>query len=412
MMRRNELQIVGFLFVAALAGSSGFWSCKLDSKEGRAENASKTATANSEAVGVQVKLPERLDMSRQVVLPGSIEAFEQATLYAKVAGYLKRIKVDIGDRVRKGAILAEIDVPEMASEYEAAAAEVQRAEASVANAEAELVRARAEVELKKLTYERLKSVRDQEPDVLPQQNVDEAKAQYEVSSAQVRVAESKIQVARSEKAKAAAARARLATLMDYAKIIAPFDGVVTKRHVDPGALIQHALSQTNVSPIVTVARVDIVRVFVDVAEPEVRFVKRELPVTFKVDALPGKVFTGTCTRFAGALDPRTRTMKTESDFPNREGLLRPGMYGQVTLLLEKRESILTVPPGALLLEGEKTYVFTVVDGKAKRVPVRTGFDDGIRVEITEGLTGNEPVIVTGKSAVQDGAPVRVSTAPS
>ena len=120
----------------------------------------------------------------------------------------------------------------------------------------------------------------------------------------------------------------------------------------------------------------------------------------------------TCTRFAGALEPKTRTVRTESDFPNREGVLRPGMYGQATLLLEKRGSVLTVPPGALLLEGGKTYVFTVVDGKAKRVPVRTGFDDGIRVEITEGLTGNEPVIVTGKSAVQDGAPVKVSTAPS
>ncbi len=124
------------------------------------------------------------------------------------------------------------------------------------------------------------------------------------------------------------------------------------------------------------------------------------------------MFTGTCTRFANALDLKTRTMKTESDFPNCDGLLRPGMYGRVTLLLEKRESVLTVLPGALLLEEGKSYVFTVVDGKAKRVPVRTGFDDGIRVEIIEGLTGNEPVIVTGKSAVQDGAPVRVSTAPS
>ncbi len=370
-MTRKKLPIVASLSATLLAGSSGFWSCKLGSKEGRTEYASHTATADSEAVAVQVKLPERKDMSRQVLLPGSIEAFEQATLYAKTAGYLKQIKVDIGDRVRKGEILAEIDVPEMASEYEAASAEVQRAEAGLANAEAELVRARAEVDLKKLTYGRLKSVREQEPDVLPQQNVDEAKAQYDVSLAQVSVAESKIQWSKSEKAKPAAARARLATLMDYAKIVAPFDGVVTKRHVDPGALIQHALSQTNVAPIVTVARVDTVR-------------------------------------FAGALEPKTRTMRTESDFPNREGVLRPGMYGQATLLLEKRGSVLTVPPGALLLEGGKTYVFTVVDGKAKRVPVRTGFDDGIRVEITEGLTGNEPVIVTGKSAVQDGAPVKVS----
>src|SRR5213083_2609976 len=143
-MTRKKLPIVASLSATLLAGSSGFWSCKLGSKEGRTEYASHTATADSEAVAVQVKLPERKDMSRQVLLPGSIEAFEQATLYAKTAGYLKQIKVEI---------LAEIDVPEMASEYEAASAEVQRAEAGLANAEAELVRARAELDLKKLTYE-------------------------------------------------------------------------------------------------------------------------------------------------------------------------------------------------------------------------------------------------------------------
>ena len=144
-MTRKKLPIVASLSAIMLAGSSGFWSCKLDSKEGKAESVSNAPSKDSEAVAVQVKLPERQAMSRQVVLPGSIEAFEQATLYAKAAGYLKWIKVDIGDRVRKGEILAEIDVPEMASEYEAASAEVQRAEAGLANAEAELVRARAEV---------------------------------------------------------------------------------------------------------------------------------------------------------------------------------------------------------------------------------------------------------------------------
>lgn len=411
-MTGRGLGIVGCLCAAMLAGSVGLWSCKLNPTEGRAASAPAAASSEGEAVAVQAMRPERRDLLRQVVLPGSVEAFERVALYAKAAGYLKWIKVDIGDRVRKGEILAEIDVPEMASEYEAAAAEVARAEASLANAEAELQRARAEVGLKKLTYERLKGVREQEPDVLPQQNVDEAKAQYDVSLAMVTLAESKIRVARAEKAKAEASRTRVAALVEYAKIVAPFDGVVTARHVDPGALIQHALSQTNVLPVVTVSRVDTVRVRVDVAEPDVPLVKRGIAVAFKVRALPASVFEGTCTRFAGALDPRTRTMNTQIDFPNREGLLRPGMYGSVTLTLDKRENVLTVPPGALLLEGGKSYVFTVLDGRAKRVAVRTGSDDGIQVEITEGLTGSEHVIVTGRNAVKDGAPVRVSPATS
>jgi RND family efflux transporter MFP subunit len=386
----------------------GFWNYLRTSPETRAEPTPTAASNDTDAVGVQVERPARDDLSRQVALPGSIEAFEQATLYAKAAGYLKWIKVDIGDRVQKGEVLAEIDVPEMGKEYDAAEAEVQRAKATLANAQADLVRAKAEVELKKITYERLKSIRDQEPDVLPQQDVDEAQAQFDVARAMVSVAESKIKVAESEVARAEAARARLATLMEYAQIRAPFTGVVTKRFVDPGALIQHALSQTNVSPIVTVARVDTLRIFIDVAEPEVPFVKKGNAVTLTVDALPGRDFEGACTRFATALDPKTRTMRTEIDIPNRDGLLRPGMYGRVNLTLERRENVLTVPAGALFIEGGKTCVYTVADGKAKRVEVETGLDDGIRVEITKGLSGHEPVIVTGKSAVRDGAPVKVS----
>ncbi len=408
MVARKKFLMVGMLGVVGITGSVGLRACTRNPAEMRAASTPAGAANDVGAVSVQVERPARGDLSRQVALPGSIEAFEQATLYAKAAGYLKWIKVDIGDRVRQGEVLAEIDVPEMGKEYDAAEAEVQRAKASLANAQADLVRAKAEVELKKITYERLKSIRDQEPDVLPQQDVDEAQAQFDVARAMVSVAESKIKVAESEVARAEAARARLATLMEYAKIRAPFTGVVTKRFVDPGALIQHALSQTNVSPIVTVARVDTLRVFIDVAEPEVPFIKKGNAVTLTVDALPGKKFEGTCTRFATALDPKTRTMRTEIDIPNRDGLLRPGMYGRVNLTLEQRENVLTVPAGALLIEGGKTYVYTVADGRAKRVEVKTGLDDGIRAEIISGLNGNEPVIVTGKTAVSDGASVKVS----
>ncbi len=407
-MTRRGSVVARILGVVVMLGGVGLWSHLRHSTQTRAGSEPAGATNGTDAVSVQVVRPERHNLSRQVALPGSIEAFEQATLYAKAAGYLKWIKVDIGDRVRKGEVLAEIDVPEIAKEYDAAEAEVQRAKATLAKAQADLVRARAEVDLKKITYERLKSIREEEPDVLPQQEVDEAKAQFDVARAMVSVAESKIKVAESEVARAEAAQARLATLMEHAKIRAPFAGVVTKRFVDPGALIQHALSQTNVSPIVTVARVDKLRVFIDVAEPEVPFVKKGNAVTLAVDALPGKKFEGKVTRSATALDPKTRTMRTEIDIPNRDGLLRPGMYGRVNLTLERRENVLAVPAGALLIEGGKTYVYTVADGRAKRVEVKTGLDDGIRVEIIKGLSGNEPVIVAGKTAVSNGAPVKVS----
>src|SRR6266852_8903237 len=283
----------------------------------------------------------------------------------------------------------------MAKEYQGAEAEQQSITANMENLHAEVERAKAELELKKVTYDRYKGIREQEPDVMPQQQVDEARAQFQVTQAMLKVAESKINVANSQAAKAEAARARIATLMEYANIRAPFDGVVTKRYVDPGALIQQASSQTNVSPLVTVARVNTLRIFIDVAEPEVRFVKRGSSVTFVVDALPGTEYEGYTTRFA-TLDPKTRTMRTEIDLPNRDGLLRPGMFGNVKLTLEHRPNALTVPASALVAEGGKTYVYTVVDGKAKRVEVTTGFDDGLQVELTGGVTGREPIIINGK----------------
>jgi len=135
-------------------------------------------------------------------------------------------------------------------------------------------------------------------------------------------------------------------------------------------------------------------------------VKRGSSVTFFVDALPGTEYEGYTTRFA-TLDPKTRTMRTEIDIPNRDGLLRPGMYGNVKLTLERRAMALTVPASAIISEGGKKYVYTVEDGRAKRVAVQTGFDDGINIEITVGLNGNERVITSGANGVKDGAPAKV-----
>jgi len=398
------------LVLLALVGALAVW-IYIRNASGTSAATGSTAKNGAEVATVQVALPERRELTRQISLPASVEAFEETTLYAKISGYLKSIKVDIGDRVRKGEAVAEIDVPELASEYAGAGAEVERAEANIGNLEAELERARAELALKKITYERLKGIRDQEPDVMPQQQVDEAKAQYDVARATLSVAQSKIKMGRSEIARAEAARDRLAALKQYATIRAPFDGVVIKRHVDPGALIQQASSQTNVSAVVTVARVDTVRVFVDVNEPEVRFIKRGDRVSVTVDALPGRVFEGKATRYASALDPKTRTMRTEIDIPNLSGELRPGMYGNVKLAIERRDVALTVPASVLIAEAGKSFVYTVVDSMAKRLEVKTGLDDGLRVEITEGLRGDEPLVVSGKSVIRDGMPVKMTAAP-
>jgi len=334
-------------------------------------------------------------MIRSIRLSASVEAFETARLYAKVAGYLDKILVDIGDRVTKGQVLAILDIPEMAMEY-------TQAEAELAEAKAQLVKAQADYTLQKVVLERSKTLRAREA-ITPQQ-LDEATAKCEVAAAEVTLVHSRIDNARARLGK-------LKTLMEYTKITAPFEGIVTERFVDPGALIQAATTASvNVSPVVTVQRVDMVRVFIDVPEPEVPAVDRGDPATLALSALPEKKFAGTVTRFASALHPSTRTMKVEIDFPNPDGLLRPGMYGSLTLNLETHSEALTLPAPALVTEKGKTFVYIVEDGKARRVEVMTGIDDGIRVEIVKGLQGNEAVIVAGASAVSDGGAVRAVTA--
>jgi RND family efflux transporter MFP subunit len=202
--------------------------------------------------------------------------------------------------------------------------------------------------------------------------------------------------------------ARTDALLDYATIKAPFEGIVTDRFVDPGAMIQTSASSSG-APIVTLMNMDTVRVFIDVPEPDVRFVTRQTAVRLSVEALPGREFSGIVGRYSTALDPKTRTMKTEIDYPNADHALRPGMYGAAALELEKREGALTLPATTLLVEKDVAFVYVVVDGRAKRSPVRTGLNDGIVVEILEGLTGGESVIVAGKGTVTEGTPVRTGS---
>ncbi len=329
---------------------------------------------------VTVVQPEKRTLARTLRIPASVQALREATLYAKAAGYLSRIMVDRGDPVRTGEVLAEISLPEMENEKDVAAAQLRQAE--------------AELRLQQITVERLSAVRASEPGAVTQQQVDEARA--------------KLQVAEATAARVSAELGRAQALIDYATIRAPFSGIVTDRFVDAGAMIQAAATSTQ-APIVTVMDMDTVRVFVDVPEPDVPYVTRSTSARLTVGAIPGRDFVGSITRYSTALDPKTRTMRAEIDFSNRDHALRPGMFGAATLELERREGALTLPAATLLTQSDAAYVYTVQNGVARRTPVKVGLDDGIVVEVLSGLAGAESVIVGGKGIVTDGTRVRVES---
>jgi membrane fusion protein (multidrug efflux system) len=282
-----------------------------------------------------------------------------------VAGYLKTITVDKGDWVNDGQVLAEIEVPEMA---------------------ADLAKYRAELEVAEIDYRRVRDAQNKAPDLVMVQAVDTAKAKYDVAKANLD---------------------RLETLLGFAKIIAPFSGVISRRMVDPGAFIPAATSSSAAqsAALVTVTDSSRIRVQVAVPESEVPFIRIGLPVQVTVEELRGRVFAGSVTRYTHTLDDATKTMLTEIEILNPKGELYPGMYASVRLELERKKDVLLLPAEALVVEKTRTSVFAVQDNKAVKVPVKPGFNDGVLVEVVEGLKAEQLVVLAGKQTITDGQSV-------
>lgn len=317
------------------------------------------------AAQVQVTQPRRGDIHRFVAIPGTLRANQQVTLHAKVPGYLKSITVDKGDAVKAGQLLAEIEMPEIV---------------------AERAKHEAELRIAKLESERLKGARAKAPDLITPAATDTAEARL---------------------AMAQAALAQNETMLRYSRITAPFDGVITMRYVDVGAFVPAATGSGNpqAAAIVTLMDYSTVRVRIAVPEIEAARVQVGQPVVVTTDSLPGKVFRGKVSRHTGALEEATRSLLVEADLPNADGTLRPGMYVMAKIGVEQHRGALLVPAAALVREKAAGFVFTLADGKANKVQVKFGFNDGTNVEILEGIPENARVLIPGKVSLVNGQAV-------
>lgn len=325
------------------------------------------ASEASAQTSVKLVQPKRGEILRNVTLPANIAANQQVTLCARVAGYLKAISVDKGDEVKAGDVIAEIEAPELI---------------------AEAAKYKAESEIAILDYKRAMDAQKKAPDLIVAQSVDTAKAKSEMAKANLERAE---------------------TLLSFTKISAPFSGIVAKRFVDLGAFVPAATSgPAQNAAMITLVDFKTVRVQVAVPEPEVPLIKKGLPVKVLVEELPGKTFTGSITRFSYALDDASKTMLAEIDLQNDSGELRPGMYATTKIGVEKHSDALLVPVDAVMVEKSGPSIFTVVDGKAKKNPAKTGFNDGAFVEILDGVAENQSVILVGKMTLANGQAVTIA----
>jgi RND family efflux transporter MFP subunit len=358
-----------------------------------------------------------------------------AQLYAKVSGYLKEQSVDIGSPVKEGDLLAVIDNPELIKEAERDAAALAQAKAAVIQAEArvnttaaDLVAAqalvkKAEAEILRYTSERkyraLQLARYEgllEKKAVPEQIVDEEREHYESAVSAERSAEAEVYTAKArvnsaeamvEQAKADLAEAKenvkvadsnlakAKVFVDYTQIISPYTGVVTFRGFHRGDFIRSAESGGGDKPILSVARTDKVRVVTYIPDRDVPFTNVGDKADLVLDALPDEPFKGTVTRFAQTEDPQTRTMRTEVDLPNPDDRLREGMYGILSIVLDQSAQSLTVPTGCLTGKTGhgKASVFVIRGGRVHQTEVKTGIDNGLRIEILAGLKPEDSVVL-------------------
>ncbi len=397
------------LLGAALAGL-GISSCS------RTAKVQARDTAPSEIPTVAVARVATDTLSRGLVLTAEFKPFQEIDVMAKVAGYIRKINVDVGDRVRQGELLATLEVPEMADDLRRAQAAQDRSQAEVARAKDELQRAESAHEIAHLSFERLSGVATKKPGLIAQQEIDDAHSKDLVSEAQVSAAKSALAAATEQVSVNKAEMQKVQTLMLYTSVTAPFAGVITRRYADTGSMIQAGTaSQTQAMPVVRLSENSLLRLILPVPESSVPTVHLGQQVDVQVPSLH-RSFPGKVARFADKLSVATRTMDTEVDVTNPDLVLIPGMYAEVNLTLDRHNAVLSVPVMAVDVDPEgsgKTpsgrVMVVTPNNRVELRKIQLGLETADKMEVRSGLNEGDMVVLSGRSSLQAGQEVRPKT---
>ena len=349
----------------------------------------------------------RGDLASTLTVAGEFQPYQEVELHAKVSGYIRRINVDIGDRVRSGQVIATLEVPELNAQVIASQAQVRHSQSEITRAQNEVTLAEANYAALHAAYTRLLEASKRRPGLIAEQELDDARAKDQDAEAKINVAKSALEATKEQLGISKADNQRVQSLEDYSIVTAPFTGVVTMRYADVGSLIQAGTaSNTQSMPVVKVAQSDVLRLRMPVPEEDVPFIKVGGDVQIRLRAT-GKTITGKIIRFTRELTTSTRTMLAEVDVPNPNLTLSTGMTAEATIVLQAQKDVLTVPAGAVLKGDGQAYVLLVdTDNKVQRVPITLGIQGSDRVEITQGLSEHQSVIISGQGNYQTGQVVR------
>jgi RND family efflux transporter MFP subunit len=332
--------------------------------------------------------------------------FQEIDVYAKEAGYVKQIFVDYGSHVRAGQLLAVLEIPELEASLQVDQASIRAQNDEVTRADREVNRAKAQYTALHLQYERLASVAKTQAGLVAQQEVDDAQGKDLAQQSQVEAAEGAHAAAESQLAMARARLTRDQALYAYARITAPFDGVVTQRYANLGALMQAGTNSTQATPLVRLSQENLFRLVIPVPESYVKYIKIGDPVEVRVPSL-GRDFQGKVTRFSVDVKADTRTMHTEVDVPNPGGLIMPGLYAEAILPVDQKAKALVVPVQAVNHESGRTTVLLVDAGnRLEERPVTIGQQNVNYVEVDSGLKLGDQVVVSERSGLKAGDVVK------
>jgi len=364
----------------------------------------KAVASSPEIPVVAVAKVSSEDLSRNLVLTAEFKPFQEIDVMAKVAGYVKDLHFDVGDRVSQGQLLANLEVPEMKDDLRRADANTDRATAEVARANDELHRAESAHQMTHLSFERLSAVSAKRPGLIAQQEIDDAHSRDLVAEAQVAAAKSALTAAQQQVHVNTADASKVKTLMEYTRVTAPFSGVITKRYADQGSMIQAGTaSQTQAMPVARLSENSRLRLILPVPESAVPTVHIGQSVEVRVPAL-NRSFPGVVARFTDKVNTATRTMDTEVDVPNPSLVIIPGMYAEVDLTLARRNRVVSVPSAAIGAAGDVMVVNS--DNRVEVRKVQTGMETADLTEVKGGLGPGDLVVIAGRASLQPGEAVR------
>ena len=396
MRRRSALILVGVL-VIALLGILRFF--------GKSEKAG--ASAEPSLRPVAVALVTRRPVVNSLTLSGAFRPYQQVDVHAKVAGFIRKIYVDVGDHVKAGQVLAILEVPELSAQVAGAKADIQRYQDAVRRSESEIQRAESTHAAYHAAYSRLKQASESRPGLIAEQELDDSMAKDKETAAQIESARAALAESQSQLVSARTDLDRLSALEAYSHITAPYAGVVTKRYADTGALIQAGTaSETQSMPVVQLAEWSKLRLVVPVPESAVPQLQLGSAVQVHVSAM-NRDFQGRVARFADALNDETRTMHTEIDVENSDGTLKEGMYAEARIILKQQNDALTIPIQALERNSTGGTVLIVdAQGRVEERQVKLGAESSDRVEILAGLAENDRVVIGNRGEFRAGEKVR------